>query len=122
MQNPKERVSVAADACGTSKNLQSKGVLLEPEPEFLEGAILGETVIFITRISFCFGKRNEAGNPGSTFMLPQQSLTMCFFITIKKIGAHPARDFSMQSNFEIPCFFLLRHLWILAKTEKSLVS
>jgi len=58
MQKPNGRVSVAADACGTSKNLQRKGVLLEPEPEFLEGVILEETVIFITRISFCFGKWN----------------------------------------------------------------
>jgi hypothetical protein len=53
MQKPNGRVSVAADACGTSKKIcNAKAYLLGAEPEFLECEILGATEIFSTRVAF----------------------------------------------------------------------
>jgi hypothetical protein len=64
-----DRVSVAADACGTSKKICDAKAYL-PEPEFLECEILEATEMFSTRVAFFLEKRNGSRNSSSAFMIP----------------------------------------------------
>jgi hypothetical protein len=74
---------VAADACGTSKNLQRKGLLAGAEPEFLECEILEATETFSTRVAFFWKNGMDHGMAAARSCSRNYRLTICFFLTLE---------------------------------------
>jgi hypothetical protein len=81
MQKPNGRVSVAADACGTSKKYAHR-FAGGTEAEFLNCEILEATAIFITRVAFFWENRITRGKAAVRSCSHNNRLTICFFITI----------------------------------------
>jgi hypothetical protein len=108
MQKPNGRVSVAADACGTSKKYVHK-FADGTEAEFLDCEILGATAIFVTRVSFFFENGIQAWKSAVRSCSDNNRLTTCVFTTIgNNFAPDVTHYFRVQSCLAAPASFCLR--------------